>query len=154
MYIYWNCYYKFIKTSSILDHCFYSMFVIFQSTNYLLLPTPLEQYGTKTFHLLFISFFIHLMLKMQHTSVKNNTYNICNIMLNKKSYNKKLFKKIYIFWKSKYCEHMETQILRTATFLAQYAQIRNFTKKYIYLRNTGFLVIFYISQVRESQQGI
>ena len=48
---------------------------------------------------------------------------------------------------------MDTQIVRTITFLAQYAQIINFTKN-LYLRNVGFLVMIYSSWVKESQQGI
>ena len=48
---------------------------------------------------------------------------------------------------------METKIVRTVIFLAQYAQIRNFTIK-LYLRNIGFLVIICVSWVRESQQDI
>ena len=46
---------------------------------------------------------------------------------------------------------MENQIVITITFLAQYAQIRNFTKN-LYLRNIGFLVIICFSWVGESQQ--
>ena len=49
-----------------------------------------------------------------------------------KSSNKKRLKKDIFIKKihgsSKYCKNMETQIVRTVTFLAQYAQIRNFIK--------------------------
>ena len=48
--------------------------------------------------------------------------------------------------------NMETQTVRTVTFLAQYSQIRNFTK-HIFKKHK-ILVIIFSSWVREGQQGI